>query len=141
MTKNPDEQTRLPVNPTGTEQFYNTWQFSQAIRVGRIVWVSGQIGIDSSGRPGSNIAEQSRLCFHNLTTVLSEAGASLADVVELVSYHISMDDLPVFVNVKGEFFSVNYPAWTAIGVTALVLPELLETVKAIAIIDDGISPK
>ena len=140
MISTPNNQSRILVNPPSMDKFYNTWQFSQAVRVDATVWVAGQIGVDSRGRPGRDIEEQTRLCLQNLTTVLTEAGSSLADVVELVSYHISMDDLQTFVAVKSEFFPSNYPAWTAIGVTALALPELLVEVKAIAVVDSGISP-
>lgn len=128
---------RVLINPPGTEEFYNTWQFSQANRVGDILWVAGQIGIDKNGQPGATVEQQTRLAFNNLETVLAEAGGSLADVVELVSYHLSMDDLLTFATVKSEFFREDYPAWTVVGVTALALPELLIEVKATAVIGGG----
>jgi enamine deaminase RidA (YjgF/YER057c/UK114 family) len=64
----------------------------------------------------------------------SPAGATLDDVVDLVTYHLTMDDLPIFARVKSEFFPANFPAWTVVGVTALALPELLIEVKATAVI-------
>ena len=125
---------RVLINPPGTEEFYNTWQYSQAVRVGDTVWAAGQIGIDEKGRPGSNVDEQARIAFQNLAGVLAQAGGSLADVVELVTYHLSMDDLHTFAAVKSEFFTADYPSWTVVGVSALALPELLIEVKATAVI-------
>ena len=133
ITKN-----RILINPPGTEEFYNTWQFSQAVRAGDIVWLSGQIGVDKNGRAGGSVEEQARLAFENLKAVLAEAGGTLADVVELVTYHVSMDDLHTFAAVKAEFITQDFPAWTVVGVTALALPELLVEVKATAVIGSGL---
>jgi enamine deaminase RidA (YjgF/YER057c/UK114 family) len=127
-------KNRVLINPPGTEEFYNTWQFSQAVRVDDTVWLSGQIGVDQNGQTGGNVEEQARQAFNNLRAVLAEADGSLTDVVELVTYHLAMDDLHTFAAVKSEFFPENYPAWTVVGVTALALPELLVEVKATAVI-------
>ena len=127
------------INPPGTEEFYNTWQFSQAVRVGDTVWLSGRIGVDKNGRAGGSVEEQARLAFENLEAVLAEAGGTLADVVELVTYHVSMDDLHIFAAVKAGFFTQDFPAWSAVGVIALALPELLVEVKATAVIGSGFS--
>ena len=134
MTSTTDAKARRLINPPGTEEFYNTWQFSQGVQVGDTLWISGQLGIGSDGKPGATIEEQTRLAFQNLSRVLEEAGGSLAEVVELTTYHLAMDDLPQVAAVKGEFISQDFPAWTAIGVTALAMPEFLIEVKATAVI-------
>jgi enamine deaminase RidA (YjgF/YER057c/UK114 family) len=131
-------QPRVLVNPAGTEEFYTTWQFSQGVRVGKTIWTAGQIGVDGDGRFGTSLEEQARLAFANLRTVLQAAGSSLNDVVDLVTYHLAMDDLPRFAAVKAEFFTQNYPPWTVVGVTALALPELLVEVKAVAVVGSGL---
>jgi enamine deaminase RidA (YjgF/YER057c/UK114 family) len=131
---------RRLVNPPGTEHFYTTWQFSQAVRVGDTLWIAGQIGVDRNGQPGRTIEAQTRLAFQNLAQVLQEAGGSLADVVELVTYHLAMNDLRTVAAVKAEFFPAQYPAWTVVGVTALAFPELLVEVKATAVIGSGRLP-
>ena len=130
---------RQMVNPAGTEELYNTWQFSQAIRVGDTVWTAGQIGLDAEGRPGATLEAQARLAFKNLVRVLDEAGGSLADVVELVTYLLSVEELSTFAGVKAEFIAQDFPAWTVVGVSALALPELLVEVKATAVIGSGIA--
>ena len=57
----------------------------------------------------------------------------MADVIELTSYHLRLNELlPVFIEVKEEFFSAPYPAWTAVGVAELGVPGALVEVKALA---------
>jgi enamine deaminase RidA (YjgF/YER057c/UK114 family) len=127
---------RKLINPPGTEGIYQSWHFSQAVRVGNQVWVSGQVGIDEHGI-GDGIEAQARAAFRNLVRVLDAAGASLRDVVELVTYHRAMQDMQTFAKVKDEFFPEDYPAWTAVGVTALALPELLVEIRATAVVVEG----
>jgi enamine deaminase RidA (YjgF/YER057c/UK114 family) len=137
MTTTAAQQQRRLINPPGTEEFYNTWHFSQAVRVGDTVWLAGQLGIGPDGHPGATIEEQTRLAFQNLVRVLAAAGATVADIVDLTTYHLAMDDLPKVAAVKTEFIRQDFPAWTAVGVTQLALPEMLIEVKATAVIGSG----
>lgn len=125
------------INPSGSEKTYENFQFSQANRVGDMVWASGQVGIDENRQVGEGIEAQTRIALGKLKVVLEQAGAGLEDVVELVSYHIDMKDLPGFMKVKAEFFPSDFPAWTAVGVTALAGPDFLIEVKATAVIGAG----
>ena len=123
--------TRQLINPPGTEATYKSFQFSQAVRVGDTVWVSGQVGFGPDGIP-SSMKDQAQLALESLKKVLEEAGATLGDVVQLTSYHTDMSEMREFAGVKSEFFPQDYPAWTAVGVTALVLPDLRVEVQATA---------
>ena len=104
------------------------------MRVGDLIWTAGQIGIARDGLAGISIEEQARVAFANLAAVLGAAGSRLEDVVELVTYHLAMEDLQRFAVVKAEFFQRDYPIWTVVGVSALALPELLVEVKATAVV-------
>jgi enamine deaminase RidA (YjgF/YER057c/UK114 family) len=128
---------QIHINPPGTEKIYKTMQFSQGVRVGNIMWVSGQVGMGEDGTIGEGIEAQARLAFQNLKRVLTEAGGSLADIVDLVTFHTFMKDIRGFMRVKSEFIPDKYPAWTAVGVTELVLPQLLVEVRATAVIGSG----
>ena len=128
---------KVLINPPGTEAIYENWQFSQAVRVGDTVWVSGQVGIDENMQVGEGVEAQARLAFQSLERILAEAGASLADVVEITTFHTSLSETEGFSKVKAEFIPENYPAWTAIGTTELVLPGLLIEMKAVAVIGCG----
>ena len=132
-----EKSQKVLINPPGTEVIYENWKFSQAVRVGDMVWVSGQVGIDENMQVGEGLEAQARLAFQNLERVLAAAGASLADVVEITTFHTSLKDTSDFSKVKAEFIPENYPAWTVIGTTELVLPDLLVEMKAVAVIGCG----
>ena len=123
------------INPAGTEVIYDFMQFSQAVQVGGMIWVSGQVGMNEKFEIAEGIEALTRQAFVNLKRVLNEAGGSLEDIVELVTYHISMSDMRKFAKVKSEFFPNNYPAWTAIVLKELVLNGLLVEIKATAVIN------
>ena len=125
---------RTLINPPGTEAIYKGMQFSQAVRIGKQIWVSGQVGIDENWQVGAGIEAQAKMAFHNLERVLSHAGATLADIVELMTFHTAMTDMATFSKVKSEFFPKDYPAWTAIGVKELVLPALLVEIRSTAVV-------
>jgi enamine deaminase RidA (YjgF/YER057c/UK114 family) len=137
MSQNEAPRKKVLINPPGTEEIYKRMKFSQAVRLGDVVWVSGQVGMDAKGVVGEGIDAQARLAFKNLERVLAETGACLADVVELMTFHTSMVDIRGFSKVKAEFIPENYPAWTAVGVKELVMPQLLVEIKAMAVIGSG----
>ena len=129
-------QKRL-INPPGSERTYRVMRFSQAVRVGDTIWVSGQVGMDKDGRIPASLKEQADLAFQNLTNVLAAADSSLADIVELTTYHIDMQTIRDFARVKNRYLTADFPAWTAVGVTALLYPELLLEIKAVAVVGSG----
>lgn len=132
--------SRQLINPPGTERLYERSHFSQAVRVGDTVWVSGQVGIDERMQPGEGIEAQARLAFGNLKRVLEAAGASLADVVELTTFHLDMrGEMGGFARVKDEHFPADYPAWTAVGVTQLAMEPLRVEVRAVAVVGSAAS--
>lgn len=126
------------INPPGTEVFYENFHFSSATRVADTIWVSGQVGIDASLAPGKDMAAQARLAFGNLKAILESAGASMSDVVEIVTFHTDLrGEMEAFAAVKDEFLPDRYPSWTAVGVTQLAMPELKIEVRAVAVIGCG----
>ncbi len=132
------KQPMTLVNPKGSEVIYDSLKFSQAVKIGNTIKVSGQVGIDESYKPAEGIEVQAKLAFQSLEKVLKEAGAELTDIVELVTYHTSMKDMKGFAKAKDEFIKTNYPAWTAVGVTELVMPGLLVEIRATAVIGSRI---
>lgn len=125
---------RQVVNPPGTQPIHDQLHFAQATRVGDLIWISGQVGIDARMRPGEGLTEQARLAFGNLRAALEAAGARLGDVVELTTFHLDLQGgSAAFGRVKDEFFPADYPSWTAVGVTQLAMPELLVEIRAVAV--------
>ena len=121
----------------GSQATYDSFHFAEATRAGDTVWVSGQRGFDEDGAIADDPAEQARVTFRNLERRLRQAGAALEDVVLLTSYHVSMADFNGFLAVKDEFIRPPYPAWTAVGVPALVDPKMLIEVAAVAVVGSG----
>jgi enamine deaminase RidA (YjgF/YER057c/UK114 family) len=135
---NSQNTKRQSINPPSTQAMYDAYHFSQATRVGNTIWVSGQVGIDAAMKPAQGMEAQAHLAFHGLRSVLEAAGASLADVVELMTFHTDLrGEMLAFASVKDEYFPDRYPSWTAVGVTQLALPELCVEIRAIAVVGCG----
>jgi reactive intermediate/imine deaminase len=101
--------------------------YSQAVRVGDTLYLSGQIGLDpSTGQLAEGIDKQIERVFGNLEAVAEAAGASLADVVKLSVY---LTDLANFARVNEEMekcFARPYPARAVVGVASLPRGALVE---------------
>lgn len=95
--------------------------YSQAIRAGNTVYLSGQIPLDpASGEIVSEqIHEQVQQVFANLSAVAAAAGGSLNDVVKLNVYLTDLGNFPVVNEVMSELFQQPYPARAAIGISSL----------------------
>jgi enamine deaminase RidA (YjgF/YER057c/UK114 family) len=126
------------IKPAGTDFLYDNYHFAPATRVGDTIWLSGQVGIDSNLKPGIDMAAQARLAFEAIEQTLHEAGASLADVVELMTFHTDLrGEIDHFSKVKDEFFPERYPCWTAVGVTQLAAPEYKVEIRVVAVAGSG----
>lgn len=131
---------RQVINPGQTQELYDRLHFASATRVGEMIWVSGQVGVDrSTGVVGQDMEAQARLAFENLKFVLEGAGASMADIVEIMTFHLDMhgSDIQVFSKVKDEFLPDNYPSWTGVGISQLARPEFIVEIRAVAIAGCG----
>jgi enamine deaminase RidA (YjgF/YER057c/UK114 family) len=130
---------RQIINPPGTEALYDQLHFATATRVGDRVWISGQCGVDPATRqPGVGMEQQARQAFEGLKKALAAAGASMADIVEVMSFHTDLrGEIADFVKVKDEYLPSRYPCWTAVGVTQLARPEFKVEVRAVAIVGCG----
>jgi enamine deaminase RidA (YjgF/YER057c/UK114 family) len=73
--------------------------------------------------------------FENLRRVVESAGATLNNFVDLTTFHTDMRDLGLFMKVKDRYLIQDFPAWTAVGVSALGgVPGLIVEIKAIAVL-------
>lgn len=121
--------------PAGQEGTYKRFQFAPAVKTGNTVYVSGIIGTADDGSVLDDLGEEFAAAFSQLEQTLGEAGASMADVVELTSFHVDISDtLGAFMKAKAAHMSEPYPAWTAIGCVGLAIPGTRAEVKATAVI-------
>jgi len=101
--------------------------YSQAVRVGDTVYLSGQIGLDpETMQMVSGVDAQIARVFDNLKAVVEAAGGSLADVVKLNVYLTDLNDFAKVNAAMAEYFAAPYPARAAIGVAALPRGALVE---------------
>jgi 2-iminobutanoate/2-iminopropanoate deaminase len=122
---------RVTVEP----DWYEPYRISQATRANGLIFVSGQAGIDESGRtvaPG-DLEAQGRQALANLTRVLGAAGATLSDVVKVTIMVTDMSQLDVIIKLREEHFSEPYPADTLLQVARLAQPDWLIEIDAIAV--------
>lgn len=95
--------------------------YSQAVRVGQTVYLSGQIPLDPATMQMDNADIESEVhrVFRNLRAVAEAAGGELDDIVKLNIFLTDMSHFPVINDVMGKYFKAPYPARAAIGVREL----------------------
>lgn len=86
--------------------------YSQAVKTGNMVFVSGQIPIDpaTGNFVSENVAEQTHQVFKNLQAVLEAAGSSLDKVIKTTVFLVDMNDFVVMNEIYGTYFTSDYPA-------------------------------
>ncbi|AOJ77343.1 MULTISPECIES: RidA family protein [Burkholderia cepacia complex] len=128
-------RNREAIIPAGMESVYDRIGYAPAIKVGDTVYVSGQIGRDAAMQLVEGREAQIVQAFENLKRVLEAGGATLADVVDLTTFHTDMRDLPLFMQVRDRYFHAHpRPAWTAVGAHMLGgAPGYIVEIKAVAV--------
>ncbi len=95
--------------------------YSQAVKTGRMVFLSGQIPLDPKTMElvDGDIRAQIRQAFENLAAVAEASGGSLADAVRVTVYLTDLAHFPAVNEIMAQYFAEPYPARAAIGVAAL----------------------
>jgi enamine deaminase RidA (YjgF/YER057c/UK114 family) len=142
--------------PQGMEILYEKYHYCPGIKVGNTLYISGQVGRDENLQVVEGIEAQFVQTFENVKKVLSAAGATFDDVVEMVTYHVTginlgnsqaqsanaseqqftIPHLLLFMNVKDRYFTHKFPTWTGVGITALSTPGLIVEIKCTAILEN-----
>ncbi|MCC6908860.1 MAG: RidA family protein [Phycisphaerales bacterium] len=110
--------------------------YSRAVRVGQLVFVSGTIASDESGRihaPG-DAGEQTRYVLAKIGLALAQAGASLADVVRVRVFLVDMADLEAVGRAHQDVFAEIRPANTTVAVSALASSDCRVEIEVDAVI-------
>ena len=117
LTIGPDRQA---IVTTIWRPFYDGSGVPAAIRDGDTLHTSGHTGEDDDLTFSPDSAHQIRRTFLNLGDTLREAGFAWSDVVDLRSFHVGLrDQAEALLSIAGEFLSLPFPAWTAVGVAEL----------------------
>ena len=109
-------------------------RFPHVRRSGDLLFVSGTSSrrADDSIAGVGDIAVQTRAVIENIQKLLKVAGAGLADLVQVTTFLVSMDDFAGYNEAYGEFFDETGPARTTVAVRELPHPDLLIEIQAIA---------
>ncbi len=102
--------------------------YSQAIKVGNTVYLSGQIPLipETMELIEGDMRAQITRVFDNLTAVANAAGGSLADISKLNIFLTDLSHFPLVNEIMAEYFSEPYPARAAVGVASLPKGSLVE---------------
>ncbi len=95
--------------------------YSQAVRVGSTIWLSGQIPLDPATKElvKGDIEAQARQVFENMKAIVAAAGASFDDVVKTTIFLVDLSHFALVNQVMAEYFREPYPARSTVGVAAL----------------------
>ncbi|MFT4103954.1 MAG: RidA family protein [Burkholderiaceae bacterium] len=112
--------------------------YSQAVRVGDTVYLSGQIALDpASGQlvEGGFEAQVAR-AFDNLRAVVQASGGSMEQIAKLTLFLTDLSLFPVVNDIMQRYFSAPYPARSTVGVASLPRSAMFE-VEAVLVLSDG----
>lgn len=127
-------QSASVIIPAGHESIYKSWGYAPAIRSGDMIYVSGVI-VTLAGE--GSIEDRYALGFKNaleeIEKILGEASASLDDVIDITTYHTDLPgQIRIATAVRKAAMTEPHPTWTAVGTTALAVPEGVTEIKVIA---------
>ena len=122
------------ITPQDMQNIRRQFHYSPGVRAGNLLYMAGQVGRDADLQVVQDKEAQFVQAFENVKKVLTAAGATFDQVVEMVTYHTDMRDLQRFIEVKDRYFTNldRLPAWTGIGTTALAMPGLFVEIKCTA---------
>lgn len=122
-----------------TPDTYEPYRLSQALRVGDLLFISGQTGLDDDGKLVGigNFDKQAEKTFDNLDKVLKAGGSSLKNVVKVSILLRDMGNFDKIVALRGKYFTKPYPADTIFEVSSLFSPDALIEIEAVAVADDA----
>jgi 2-iminobutanoate/2-iminopropanoate deaminase len=110
--------------------------FTDAVRAGGFLYVSGIIGVDAEGRlvGGDDVVAQTRQVFENMRAVLSAAGSAFDDVVKVTIFLTDVDDRPLINPLRQEVFGGARPASTLVEVPRLAVDGAKVEIECVAVV-------
>jgi 2-iminobutanoate/2-iminopropanoate deaminase len=110
--------------------------FTDAVRAGDLLFVSGVVPVDREGRlvGSEDVVAQARQVFENIGAVLEAADATFADIVKVTVFLTDIADRPRINPVRQEVFGAARPASTLVEVSRLVVPGARIEVEAVALL-------
>jgi reactive intermediate/imine deaminase len=110
--------------------------YTDAVRAGDLLFVSGCIAVDGEGRlvGGDDVVAQTRQVFANVEAILAAAGASIRDVVKVTVFLTDVGDRAAVNTVRKEVFGDTRPASTLVEVSKLVVDRARVEIEVVALL-------
>lgn len=120
--------------PEDSQWLYDNWGFAPAVKVGDVVYVSGVVSVlEGEGSYDEQYARGFETALRRIGAVLKETGADLDDVIDITTFHTDLQrQIETAIAVRMKVMNPPHPAWTAVGTTALAIPEGMTEIKVIA---------
>lgn len=116
-----------------TPDIYEPFLLSQGIRLGDVLYVSGQAGYGDDGKiVDGGFRAQGEQAFSNLRRALEAGGSSLENVGKVTIFLTDMGNFEEVVELRRKYFTAPYPADTIVEIKALYTPEAVIEIEAIA---------
>ncbi|MBV8643786.1 MAG: RidA family protein [Candidatus Eremiobacteraeota bacterium] len=112
--------------------------FSDAVRVGETLYISGRIGLDpETGKPPADVRDEARVLMDDVRHVVESAGATMDDLVMVTIFAPDVGDFAAFTEVYLSYFGENLPARAFIGSGALLYGARFELTAVAAVTKRG----
>jgi reactive intermediate/imine deaminase len=110
--------------------------FTDAVRAGGFLYVSGVIAVDGDGRlvGGDDVVAQTRQVLDNMRAILEAGGCGFEDVVKVTIFLTDIDERPLINPLRQEAFGSARPASTLVEVSRLVLPDARVEIECVAVV-------
>jgi reactive intermediate/imine deaminase len=110
--------------------------FTDAVRAGGFLYVSGVIAVDGDGRlvGGDDVVAQTRQVLDNMRAILEAGGCGFEDVVKVTIFLTDVDERPLINPLRQEAFGAARPASTLVEVSRLVLPDARVEIECVAVV-------
>jgi len=108
--------------------------YSPGIRLGNLIFTSGQVGADAAGNVPPGVREQTRNCLDNIQAVLEAAGSGMAHTLKATVFLTDIQDFAAMNEVYRAAFPGDLPARSTVEVSALARPELKVEIEVVAAI-------
>lgn len=124
------------INPKDFTKTIGAYSHGLKVDVGDsiFIFVTGQIAMDKNGKLVSeNVEEQTEFIFHNIQKILSEAGASLDDVVKATIFVTDMNDFSKISPIRNKYFAKSKPVSTLVEINKIVKEGCKVEIEVIAV--------
>ncbi|MEM9476264.1 MAG: RidA family protein [Pseudomonadota bacterium] len=128
-----DVRKKKALFPPGSEDAAAQIKVSPGIISGDHVFLTGVTGSRPDGSMPEGVEDQVRSAFDKIGSVLAEAGLGHDAIIEMTTYHVGIQDhFDLFNEIRCEYVSEPFPAWTAVEVASLRRPGAVVEIRVIA---------